>query len=57
MVESINLKDVDLTLEESRDIIEFLARRRNVSNYKCMTNEELLSTLKRPFKNHSNWEN
>ena len=47
MAESINLKDLDLSLEESRDIIEFLARRRNVSNYECMTNEELLSTLKK----------
>ena len=36
-------------LQESRDIIEFLARRRNVSNYERLTNEELLSTLK---KNH-----
>ena len=48
MAESINLKDLDLSLEESRDIIEFLARRRNVSNYERMTNEELLSTLKKP---------
>ena len=47
MVESINLKDLDLSLEESGDIIEFLARRRNVSNYEHMTNEELLSTLKK----------
>ena len=43
MAESINLKDLDLSLEESRDIIEFLARRRNVSNCERMTNEELLS--------------
>ena len=47
MVESINLKDLHLLLEESRDIIEFLARRRNVSNYERMTNEELLATLKK----------
>ena len=47
MAESINLKDLDLSLEESRDIIKFLARRRNVGNYKRMTNEELLSTLKK----------
>ena len=47
MAESINLKDVDLSLQKSRDIIEFLARRRNVSNYERMTNEELLSTLKK----------
>ena len=47
MVEFINLKDLDLSLEESRGIIEFLARKRNVSNYERMTNEELLSTLKK----------
>ena len=47
MAESINLKYLDLLLEESRDIIEFLARRRNFSNYERMTNEELLSTLKK----------
>ena len=59
MAESINLTDLDLSLEESRDIIEFLARRRNVSNYERMTNEELLSTLKKKktLKNNSNWEN
>ena len=47
MVKSMNLKDLDLSSEESRDIIEFLARRRNVSNYEHMTNEELLSNLKK----------
>ena len=47
MAKSINLKDLDLSLEESRDIIELLARRRNVSNYERITNEELLSTLKK----------
>ena len=46
MAESMSLKDLDVSLEESRDIIEFLARIRNVSNYERMTNEELLSTLK-----------
>ena len=53
-MESINLKDLDLSLEESRDMIEFLAKKGNASNYKRMTNEELLSTLKktsqRPLK-------
>ena len=47
MAESINLKGLDLSLEESRDIIEFLARRKNVSYNERMTNEELLSTLKK----------
>ena len=45
MAESI-LKNLDLSSEESKDIIEFLARKRNVSNYERMANEELLSTLK-----------
>ena len=49
MAECVNLKDLDLSLEESRDIIEILARRRNVSNYERMTNEELLS-CKNPSK-------
>ena len=47
MMESINSKDLDLSSEESRDIIEFLARKRNVSNCERMINEELLSTLKK----------
>ena len=29
MAKSINLKNLDLSSEESRDIIEFLARKRN----------------------------
>ena len=46
-MKDINLKDLDLSSEGLRDIIEFLARRRKVSNYERMTNEELLSTLKK----------
>ena len=46
-MENISLKSLNLSSEESRDIIEFLARKRNVSNYGRMTNEELLSTLKK----------
>ena len=60
MMESINLKDLDLSSEESRDTIEFLARKQNVINYERMTNEELLSTLKKnPHlpKKPLNWEN
>ena len=47
MAKSMNLKDLDLSSEDSRDIIEFLAKRRNISNYERMKNEELLSTLKK----------
>ena len=46
MDESI-LKSLDLSTEESRDIIKLLARKRNVSNYEPMTDEELLSNLKK----------
>ena len=50
MDESI-LKNLDLSTEESRDIIEPLARKRNASIYERMTDEELLSNLKKPLKN------
>ena len=53
MAESI-LKNLDLSTEESRDIIEFLARKRNVSNYERMTDEELLSTLEKTPKKQKN---
>ena len=50
MAESM-LKNLDLSSEESINIIEFLARKRNVSNYERMTDEELLSTLEKASKN------
>ena len=58
-MKSIKLKNLDLSLEESRDIIEFLAQKRNINNYEHMTNEELLSTLKKKNnpKTHPDWEN
>ena len=49
MDESI-FKNLDLSTEESRDIIELLARKRNVSNYERMADEELLSSLKKTPK-------
>ena len=36
----------DLTLDESRSIIEFLAQKRNINNYKRKSNNELLGVLK-----------
>ena len=54
-MENISLKNLHLSLEESKDIIEFLARKRNVSNYERMTDEELLSALKKnPQKQSKN---
>ena len=32
-MENLNLADLKLSLEESKDIIKFLARKRNIKNY------------------------
>ena len=37
----LKLKDLNLSLEESRYIIKFLARKRGVNNYKRKPNDEL----------------
>ena len=52
-MEDLKLKDLNLSLEESRDITEFLARKRNVSNYKRKSSNELLHAVKeyRPKNN------
>ena len=52
-MEDLELKDLNLSLEESRDIIEFLARKRGVSNYKRKSNDELLNALKE-YKTENN---
>ena len=49
-MEDLKLKDLNLSLEESRYIIEFLARKRNVNNYKRKSNDELLHALKESEK-------
>ena len=41
-MEDLKLKDLNLSLEESRYIIEFLARQRNVNNYTRKSNDQLL---------------
>ena len=41
-----NLNLADLKPEESRDIIEFLHRKRNIKNYKHMPSNELLRAIK-----------
>ena len=52
-MEDLKLKNLNLSLEESRDIIEFLTRKRNVSNYNRKSSNELLHALKeyRPKNN------
>ena len=46
MVKFIDLKDLNLSLEEKRGILELLAKKQNVNNYERMTNKDLLSSLK-----------
>ena len=45
-MEDIRLRDLNLSSEESRSIIEFLAKKRNINNYKRKSNNELLRAIK-----------
>ena len=47
-MESIDLKSLNLTIEESRDIINFIAKKRGIST------EKLLSTIKPNLKHKNN---
>ena len=47
----INFKDLNLSTEESRDIIEFITKKRNVNNYKGKSDAELLSAIKEKSRN------
>ena len=46
MGNNIKLQDSDLSLEEERDIVEFIARKRNIKNYKCKSTNKWLETIK-----------
>ena len=50
-MEGLKLANLNLSLEESRDIIEFLVRKRNIKNYKCKLSNKLLHAIK---ENRSN---
>ena len=45
-MEDIKLADLNLSHEESRDIIEFLAKKRNIKNYKRKSSNEMLCAIK-----------
>ena len=45
-MENLNLADLKLSKEDSRDIIEVLARKRNIKNYKRKSNDKLLQAIK-----------
>ena len=46
MRNNIKLQDSDLSLEEERYIIELIARKRNIKNYKRKSTNKLLQTIK-----------
>ena len=50
-MDSIKLGDLYLSKEESTDIIEFLAKKRNIKNYKSKSSDKLFKTLKKQSKN------
>ena len=45
-MENLNLAVLKLSQEESRDIIEFLAKKRNIKNYKRNSSNKLLHAIK-----------
>ena len=56
-MEDIKLADLNLSQDESRDIIEFLARKRNIKNYKCKSSNELLQAIKENKNNQKQSKN
>ena len=50
-MDSIKLGDLYLSKEESKDIIEFLAKKRNIKNYKSKSSDRLYKIFKKQSKN------
>ena len=45
-MDNLNLKDFKLSKQDSRDIIQLLAKKRNIKNYKRKSNDKLLQAIK-----------
>ena len=50
-MEIIKLGDLYLSKEQSKDIIEYLAKKRNIKNYKSKSSDKLYKFLKKQSKN------
>ena len=48
---NIKLADLYLSKEESKDIIELLAKKRNIRNYKSKSSDRLYNIFKKQSKN------
>ena len=56
-MENLNLADLKLSKEDSRDIIELLPRTRNIKNYKRKSNDKLLQAIKEKKMNKQQSKN
>ena len=50
-MDCIMLGDLYLSKEESKDIIEFPSKKRNIKNYKSKSSDRLYKIFKKQFKN------
>ena len=50
-MDSIKLGDLYLSEKESKDIIELLAKKRNIKNYKSKSSDKLYNIFKKKSKN------
>ena len=48
---NIKLEDLYLSKEESRDIVELLAKKRNIINYENRSSDKLYNIFKKQSKN------
>ena len=44
-MKSVSLEDLDLSPEESKEIVELLARKRGIKNYESMSDDRLLDAI------------
>ena len=56
-MENIKLGDLYLSKEESKDIIEFLAKKRNIKNYKSKSSDRLYKIFTKQSKNKERIDN
>ena len=56
-MENIKLGDLYLSKKESKNIIEFLTKMRNIKNYKNKSNNSLYKIFKKQSKNKERTDN
>ena len=56
-MENLNLADLKLSKEDSKDIIELLARKKNTKKYKRKSNDKLLQAMKENKNNKQQHKN